>query len=237
MLGAVKAWQRDPMPDVAASASGWSDRLAWPLGAAPRDSRGAGPVGRRSFVLAFMLLACSPRERPSRTTLSAPTDKTTLGPGDQFRLEIVGEKDLPKDYQVAADGTVTLPYVQVVAVAGLEPHEVAARVRERLIGEEILTNPSVVVTVTAYRSKRVTVLGQVQQPGSFPLEPGMTLLQAISLAGGLTSLANVGRVNLTRATPSGTATVVVNIESIYEGVEEDIPLQPGDRIFVHERVF
>jgi polysaccharide export outer membrane protein len=183
------------------------------------------------------LLGCAKETRPTRTSLSAPTDKTTLGPGDQFRLQIVGEKDLPTEYQVAADGTVTLPYVQIVEVAGLEPHEVAAKVRARLIELDILTDPSVVVTVLEYRSKRVTVLGQVQKPGSFPLEPGMTLLQAISLAGGLTSLANVARVNLTRTSSGDAKTVVVNIEAIYEGVDQDIPLQPGDRIFVHERVF
>jgi len=192
---------------------------------------------RRHLLLTMLVLACEKETRPTRTSLSAPTDKTTLGPGDQFRLQIVGEKDLPTDYQVAADGTVTLPYVQVIQVAGLEPHEVAAKVREQLIEKDILTDPSVVVTVLEYRSKRVTVLGQVQKPGSFPLEPGMTLLQAISLAGGLTSLANVQRVNLTRTSSSEANTVVVNIEAIYEGVDQDIPLQPGDRIFVHERVF
>ena len=65
----------------------------------------------------------------------------------------------------------------------------------------------------------------------------MTLLQAISQAGGLTSLANVSRVNLTRTSEGKAMTVVVNIEAIYEGDVADVPLQPGDRVFVHERTF
>src|SRR5690606_36356261 len=92
-------------------------------------------VGRRAWLgwSAACLLSCQRPARPSQGVLSAPTDKTTLGPGDRFRLQIVGEKDLPTEYQVAADGTVTLPYIQNVAVAGLEPNEVAALVRERLV--------------------------------------------------------------------------------------------------------
>jgi protein involved in polysaccharide export with SLBB domain len=187
--------------------------------------------------LSLALLGCQPKSRQSQAVLEAPTDKTSLGPGDRFRLQIVGEKDLPTDYQVGADGTVTLPYVQSLTVAGLEPNEVAALVRSRLVETKVLTDPSVIVTVLEYGSKRVTVLGQVQKPGTFELEPGMTLLQALSLAGGLTSLANVSRVNLTRSSSGKTTTVVVNIAAIYEGEVEDIPLQPGDRVFVHERNF
>lgn len=169
--------------------------------------------------------------------LEPPSEHTSLGPGDIFHLEIVGERDLPVEYQVARDGTVTLPYIQTLEVVGLEPQEVAALVRERLIEKQILTDPSVVVTVKEYRSKRVTLLGQVQKPGSFPLAPDMTLLQAISLAGGMTSIAHAKRVNLTRTTKKGTRTVVVNVEEIYEGRAPDIPLQSGDRIYVHERIF
>jgi len=169
--------------------------------------------------------------------LEPPTEHTTLGPGDIFNLEIVGEKDLPTEYQVASDGTVTVPYIHELEVAGLEPQEVAALVRKRLMERKILTDPSVVVTVKEYRSKRVTLLGQVQKPGSFPLAPDMTLLQAISLAGGMTSIAQASRVNLTRKTKNGTRTVVVNVEEIYEGRAPDIPLQAGDSVYVRERIF
>lgn len=169
--------------------------------------------------------------------LGPAADRTTLGPGDLFQLEIVGEADLPKEYQVAADGTVTLPYVHTMTAAGFEPHEFAKLVRQELIEKKILTDPSVVVTVKEYRSKFVTLLGQVQRPGSFPLSPGMTLLQAISLSGGFTSIAKTDQVTLTRKASSGTTTVVLDVEDIYEGRSQDIELQPGDRIFVRERVF
>jgi polysaccharide export outer membrane protein len=95
----------------------------------------------------------------------------------------------------------------------------------------------VVVSVIEYRSKTVTVLGQVQKPGSFPLSPGMTLLQAISMSGGFTSIAQKSKVSLSRATSGKAETVTINVEAIYTGAEQDIFLQSGDRIYVHERVF
>ncbi|MBX3127323.1 MAG: polysaccharide export protein [Polyangiaceae bacterium] len=188
-------------------------------------------------VLCLLALGCGPRADNSHVRLAPPMESTTLGPGDLFQLQIVGEKDLPQEYQVASDGTVDLPYIQTLTVSGLEPQEVARLVRKTLIEKKILTDPSVVVSVKEYNSKRITVLGQVQKPGSFPLTPGMTLIQAISLSGGLTSIANKDRVNLTRRTKKGTQTVVLSVESITEGRSQDIPLQAGDQIYIHERVF
>lgn len=188
-------------------------------------------------LTAAWLLACGPTVTQEAPRLAAATENTTLGPGDIFRMEIVGEPDIPTEFQVAADGTVTFPYVHVMKVSGLEPQEVSQKVREALIEKKILTDPSVIVSVTEYRSKIVTVLGQVQKPGSFPLSPGMTLLQALSMAGGFTAIAQKNRVNLARVKEGKAKTVVVNVEAIYEGSEDDIYLQSGDKIYVHERVF
>ena len=105
---------------------------------------------------------------------------------------------MPREFQVASDGTADLPYVQTVEVAGLEPQGVSRVVRQLLIEKKVLTDPIVVVQVKEYNSRSVIVLGQVSKPGSFPLTPGLTLLQVISLAGGLTPIANDDRVSLTR---------------------------------------
>jgi protein involved in polysaccharide export with SLBB domain len=65
----------------------------------------------------------------------------------------------------------------------------------------------------------------------------LTLIQAVSQAGGLTAIANLNRVNLTRRSGRGSRTVELSIGTIMEGRSPDIPLQSGDRIFVHERLF
>jgi protein involved in polysaccharide export with SLBB domain len=205
------------------------------------DSRAR--LTRRAYLqnAAVLLLGattgCSGTTDNTRLNLPAPTEKSTVGPGDVFTLEIVGEKDLPREYQVASDGSVDLPFVHTVQVAGLEPQEIARLTRKLLMDSKVLTDPSVVVQVKEYNSRRVTILGQVSKPGTFPYTPGLTLIQAVSQAGGLTALANLNRVNLTRRSGRGARTVELSIGSIMEGRSPDIPLQSGDRIFVHERLF
>jgi protein involved in polysaccharide export with SLBB domain len=184
------------------------------------------------------LPACSSGPAGShRRALVPPSEKTIVGPGDVFTMDIVGEKDLPREFQVASDGTVDLPFVHTLQVAGLEPQGIARLVRQTLIDKKILNDPSVIVQVKEYNSRSVVVLGQVAKPGTFPLTSGLTLIQAISLSGGLTSIANEDRVTLTRKVGNKTQTVVLSVEAITSGDSEDIPLQAGDRIYVHERIF
>jgi polysaccharide export outer membrane protein len=189
------------------------------------------------FLVCGFCLACGPKVDNSQVKLPAPMESTTLGPGDLFTLEVVGEKDLPKEFQVASDGTVDFPYVHRLEVQGLEPQQIARTVRDLLVEKRILTDPSVIVSVKEYNSKRVTVLGEVRKPGAFPLTTGMTLVQAISNAGGLSAIANGDRVNLTRKDKGSATTVVLSFDSITAGKSPDIPLQAGDQIYVNERLF
>jgi polysaccharide biosynthesis/export protein VpsN len=182
-------------------------------------------------------LACASHTGPVVTYLPPPSEKTVVGPGDIFTMQIVSEKDLPAEYQVASDGTVDLPYVQTVQVMGLEPQEIARVIRQKLIDRKVLTDPIVVVQVKEYHSRTVILLGQVAKPGSFPLTPGLTLMQALSLAGGLTQIGNDNNVTLTRKMTEGTKTVTISVGAITDGKSPDVPLQAGDRIYVHERLF
>jgi hypothetical protein len=139
--------------------------------------RGIGEM-RRAFlglagvVVAAVLGACSGGGGTRQVRLPAPSDKTVIGPGDVFILEIVGEKELPREFQVASDGTADLPYVETLEVAGLEPQEIARVVRKILIDKKVLLNPIVIVQVKEYNSRRVILLGQVSKPGSYPLTAG-----------------------------------------------------------------
>jgi protein involved in polysaccharide export with SLBB domain len=203
-------------------------------------------VLKRHFVSTLLLLiaglsialagGCGGRPK-TRVNLPPPVESTTVGAGDAFALTIVGEDKLPKEFRVAPDGSVDLPYIHRVQVAGLEPQEIAQLVRQKLIDGNILRDPSVAVDIKEYTSKRVVVLGQVQKPGSFPLIPGFTFIQAISLAGGFNAMANRDRVTLTRRTGKESRTIVLSADAITDGSLPDLPLQAGDTIFVSERLF
>nr|UXE44730.1 hypothetical protein Hi04_10k_c3120_00032 [uncultured bacterium] len=183
------------------------------------------------------LPACTPHDSRHAVYLPPPSEKTVVGAGDIFTMQIVTEKDLPAEYQVASDGTVDLPYVQTLQVAGLEPQEIARLVRQKLIDNRVLTDPIVVVQVKEYHSRMVILLGQVAKPGSFPLTTGLTLMQAISLAGGLSQIADDNNVTLTRKVDKGTITVSISVDAITDGKAPDVALQAGDRIWVPSRLF
>jgi polysaccharide export outer membrane protein len=185
---------------------------------------------RLLLLLVFAVCACTARGRPPR--LPAPVEVATLGPGDVFELRIIQEKDLPDTFTVAPDGSVDLPYVGRMHVAGLEPQEVADAVKRRLIEEQVLTRPVVAVRVKEYNSKRVEVLGEVQKPGSIPYQQGMTLLRAIALSGGFTALANKRRVTIRRKTRTGTVADTIAVDDIVGNLIGDVPLQASDSINV-----
>lgn len=190
------------------------------------------------LVVGLSLIAggCAGRP-PTRAVLPPPVESSTVGPGDVFGLTIVGEDKVPKEFRVAPDGTVDIPYIHRIQVAGLEPQQIADLVRAKLVEGQILRDPSVSIDVKEYNSKRVVVLGQVQKPGPFPLVPGLTFIQAISMAGGFNTMANRDRVTLTRRTGKDSRTIVLSADAITEGSLPDFPLQAGDTIFVGERLF
>lgn len=198
-------------------------------------------LARLTAVWLFLLLSCfalACGAPPKQPNLAAPVESTTIGVGDVFEVRIVGEDKLPTAFTVASDGTADLPYIKTVKVAGLEPQQVAQLVRKKLMEDQILTDPSVSVSIKEYNSKRIEVLGEVQKPGSFPLQPGMTVLRAISLAGGFTNIANKDRVTIRRRVEGKrTQAVVVSVEDIMDNRIDDIPLQAGDSIDVKQRAF
>ncbi|MBW2526899.1 MAG: polysaccharide export protein [Deltaproteobacteria bacterium] len=193
--------------------------------------------GRWLWVALLLVLALGCERRAKPPELPPPVQASTVGVGDVFELHIIGEEDLPTEYTVAPNGTVDLPYINRVEVAGLEPHEISDLVRNRLIAADVLTKPVVVVNIKAYNSKRVEVFGEVDKPGSFPLEPGMTLLRAISQAGGFNTIADTGNVTIRRKVDGGIKAARVDVQAIIDNEIPDVLLQSGDSIHVGKRVF
>jgi polysaccharide export outer membrane protein len=192
---------------------------------------------RSLLVLAFLVVACS-GAHPGPPNLPTPTPSTTMGPGDVFEVSVLGEKDIPKEFRIQPDGTVDFPYVDRLQVGGLEPQQIEELIKSQLVEKKILVQPQVTLVVKQYNSKKISVIGAVQKPGSLPWSEGIKLVDAISLSGGFSSLADADHVRITRLVGGGkTVTATVSVDDITDGKLSDLPLQAGDTIKVDQRVF
>jgi polysaccharide export outer membrane protein len=166
-----------------------------------------------------------------------PIDDTTLGPGDVFEVHVFQEDDLSGTYRVARDGTIAFPLVGQIEVAGHEPPEVSEMLARALREGEYLTDPQVSILVKETHSKHINVVGAVARPGMFTWTSGMTVVQAISQAGGFTAIASRNDIIISRRVDGRLRRFRVAVGDITEGTAEDLPLQSGDIVFVEERVF
>ena len=143
----------------------------------------------------------------------------------------------PRSFASSRTARSTFP-TRSSTVAGLEPQQIEELIKSQLVEKKILTQPQVTLVVKQYNSKKISVIGAVQKPGSIPWSEGIKLVEAISLSGGFTSLADADHVRLTRLVGAGkTVTATISVDDITDGKLSDIPLQAGDTIKVDQRVF
>lgn len=188
------------------------------------------------IALSWWLVGCGGPGASARPVGTIASD-TRLGVGDLFEVRVYQEDELTNEFRVSPDGTIDFPLVGRVEVLGLQPSEVADRVRDRLRDGGFFREPQVSVLVREYASKRISVVGAVERPGTFPVAPGMTVVQAISQAGGFTPLASRNDVVLTRRVEGELRRYPVAVDAVANGRQEDIPVLPGDIIYIRERVF
>jgi protein involved in polysaccharide export with SLBB domain len=188
------------------------------------------------LVAAVALTGCK-TQGYAAVPIAVPEEDTTLGPGDVFEVRVFGEKDLTGKYQVGPDGSIRFPFLGTVFVGSKQADEVARLISEGLRNGKFLLDPQVSVLVEQTNSKRISVLGAVAKPGTFPIVPGMTLVHAVSNAGGFTSLANKDGTVVTRRVGGKLERYQIAVSEIARGGLEDFPLRSGDIVFVPERVF
>lgn len=165
------------------------------------------------------------------------TKSSNLGPGDTFEVSVYGEADLSGKYRVGEDGSINFPLVGFVKVAGRGPAEIAIAIQKELKSRQLLRDPHVSVFLLEQTSKQVAVVGAVTKPGSYALTSGMTIVQAVGAAGGLTALASGDNTIVTRRVDGQLQRFKVPVDAITEGRFDDFALQAGDIVFVPERIF
>ncbi len=168
--------------------------------------------------------------------LNAPPEGFRLGPGDVLSIRVFREEDLTGDFMVDVDGAIRFPLAGQVQVAGLTATEAAQQLTNAL-ASNYLNSPQVTVLVKDSNSRKVSVLGQVDKPGTFRYQDQLSLVEAITLAGGLTKIAAASRVKITRVREGREQVFVVALDRILDGRATNLRLRAGDVVFVPESLF
>lgn len=146
-----------------------------------------------------------------------------LQPGDVITLRIWREPDMSGEFVVHEDGTAVLPRLGPVVVVGKEPEALKRELTEEY--SRTLRNPSIEIMLR----RRVTITGDVRSPGLYPVDPTMTVTDALALAGGPMPTANRNKVVLIR----GGQETEINVEEALR--IDDISLRSGDQLFVPQK--
>jgi len=165
-----------------------------------------------------------------------------IGVDDQLQITVWHNPDLSVSVPVRPDGKITVPLIGDVTAGGKTPDEVSGEIKDRL--QSYIRDPQVAVILIALRSNeylsRVRVTGAVRSPISIPYRQGMTVLDAVLAAGGITEFAAPDRTELYRKGDGGSTTSYsVHLDKILQkgDLANNYPVQPGDVITVPQRAF
>jgi len=154
-----------------------------------------------------------------------------LGEGDTVRITVFQNPDLTTETRISERGTITFPMVGEVDIGGLTPAAAETRIAQQLERGKFVLKPQVNLNVTRVRSRQVTVLGQVQKPGRYPLEdPTTSVADVLALAGGITQ---TGDENVTVVRRDGKTRHVALKDVVRTGdIAQNLQVENGDTIYV-----
>jgi len=193
------------------------------------------------IALAFILATFPARAQDNKAEAPAsneakasatPDPNYVIGPQDVLDINVWKETELTRTVPVRPDGKISLPLLNDVQAAGLTPTQLSTELTTEL--KKFITDPQVTVIVTQINSQRVYILGEMTRPGAYPLLPGMTVLQALSSAGGFTPFANMKKIYVLRSDGGKQEKFPFNYKEVVKGknADQNIVLKAGDQIVV-----
>ncbi len=168
---------------------------------------------------------------PTRGDLLSSNRPYLIGPFDKLKIDVFGIEDLSKEVQIDASGRLSFPLIGVVEASGLTPGELADEIEGRLQGRYV-RNPEVTVNLEETVSQVITVDGQVDKPGLYPVIGRMTLMRAVATAGGTGEFAKLDDVVIFRTVDGKQLAGLYNLKAIRRGNYGDPEVFANDVIVV-----
>jgi polysaccharide export outer membrane protein len=179
---------------------------------------------------AKVLTAGEVTSQPAKAATDDPN--YSIAPEDVLTIDVWKEPEISRTVPVRRDGKISLPLLNDLQAAGLTPTQLGAEIVEKL--RATIVHPQVTVIVAQMSSLRIYILGQVTRAGAYPLVPEMTVMQALSIAGGFTPYANLKKIYVMRSENGASKIFPMNYKEVVSGrkPQQNIPLKPGDTIVV-----
>lgn len=166
-----------------------------------------------------------------------PTDPVVpagyvIGTDDVLSIVYWKDKDMSADAKVRPDGRIALPLINEVVAAGLTPEQLHAKLVEE--SKKYMEDANITVVVREINSRRAFITGEVNKPGPYPLTSPTTVMQLISMAGGLREYANAKKIMIMRSESGRQVSLPFNYKDVANGknLAQNIELKPGDTVVV-----
>lgn len=174
-----------------------------------------------------------PRQQSSATPAASPatSSEMLIGPGDLLKISVLGAQDFDQELRVSSGGDATLALIGSVHIAGLTTEQAGLLIRKRLMDGGFFSDPQVAIFEKEYATQGVSVLGEVQKPGVYPLIGPHRLFDVLSQAGGTTAKAGM-QVTITRQNDQQSPLVVNMSADPLKNNEANAEVHPGDTVVV-----
>jgi polysaccharide export outer membrane protein len=168
----------------------------------------------------------------SEASAQVPESFYKIGPNDVLNIFVWKEAELTRDVTVMPDGMITYPLIGEIMAQGQTASELKKAITDKL--QNFVTAPEVTVIVKESRSQVIYAIGKLARPGPYPLAPGMTVMQALSAAGGFAEWADTKNILIVRREAGKETQLRFNFKEFTSGekLEQNILLKPGDTLVV-----
>ena len=189
-------------------------------------------TARRGFKMAWVFVVVFFLGVLEGGVLAGPPEHYRIGPNDILHIYVWKEPDLTRDITVMVDGRITFPLIGEIMAAGKTVNELADIITSKL--KDYITAPAVTVILNESRSRIIYIIGNLNKPGPYQLAPGMTVLQALSAAGGFAEWADTKNIIIVRRKGEKEVHYRFNYKEFISGkkLEQNILLKPNDTIVV-----
>lgn len=192
--------------------------------------------GVMAAVLALQAGAAGPAASQPTRQLDEALLRDRIVAGDVLGISVFPGEEYSREVTVQPDGKIQMPLIGTVMARGQTVESLQALLEKRL--SRYLDKPQVTINVRRFSGRKISIIGEVRSPGYYDFRDGMTLLELVSLAGGLGPDARAARVKILRTGEDKSRSFTVNFQAVLDGdLSRDPLIAPGDTIFIPKQPF